>query len=189
MKVALYNSHHQLPFWHRPKNPYGIFDSTLLNMLPDWTYKKDEWDEEHYCQKTGPATEHYMLPVLNGLLALNLPGVMAHVSLCFDSNKKAVYSPKRVWVQITTESALTDANGLPVVVQENGGVAVTHLWGGDNGTYTPYQLLGKEPVEGETTPEFWTKFFLDQLREVKGRLQKKYEEAELAVQPYNDLIL
>jgi hypothetical protein len=173
MQIALYSDHHHLPFWRGPRNPERLFDP---NALEGWTYRKREWDDATGDYKKGPVLEHFVMPVLNGLLALHMPGIMAHVSLIFKDDEKLVVTPKRVWVQITTEPAEKDDRGLPIVVK-NGIVQVLHLWGGDNGTSTPYGFLDKHPTKEEDTPQFWTNFFLGELRESK---QKAHEEAEEA---------
>lgn len=164
MKVALYCSHHSLPFWHSPKNPYMLFDPTAIE---DWTFDSRG--------NVLPAEQHSVMPILKGLLALDLPGVMAHVSIIFDPHENTVEYSKRCWVQITTEPEEFDNDDLPVVVRAKE-VLVTHLWGGDNGTYTPYQLLSKEKVTGEDTPEFWTEWFIAQLRQAKAIAHQSAEE-------------
>jgi hypothetical protein len=182
MKVALYPSHHCLPFWHEPANPEILFDPSALE---GWTYEKNNGFEKG---EVRPATELHVMAVLNGLFALEIPGVMAHTSIIFNPQKKSVSFPKRVWVQITTEPSEEDESGLPVVVKD-GKVQVMHLWGGDNRTYTPFELLGNRPVEGEKTPEFWTKFFLAKLREAKKAAcedaEKTRSKAERILKSYS----
>ncbi|MBT6691078.1 hypothetical protein HOB10_01950 [Candidatus Parcubacteria bacterium] len=179
MKVALYTSHHSLPFWHDPKNPYALFDPKAIE---GWTCDS----------KNGvlPAEEHSVMPILNGLLALDIPGATAHVSIILNPHENTVEYGHRCWVQITTEAEEIDNDDLPIVVRE-GEVLVAHLWGGDNATYTPYQLLDKDPVEGERTPDFWAKFFLEKLQTTKERACKrarsKISEAEETLR-YYDLI-
>jgi hypothetical protein len=163
MKVALYNSHHKLPFWREPGNPTCLFDPAILD---GWIYEDDEIEEGMWGTKEKPIAEHFMFPVLNGLLAIDLPGVMAHVSLIFDTEKKIMSCPKRVWVQITTEPSKEDEAGLPIIVKE-GIVQVEDLYGEDGDSYTPYQLLEKDPAEGEDTADIWTAFFLRKLHEKK----------------------
>lgn len=177
MKVALYKSHHSLPFWHSPENPYGLFNPDILH---DWSY-------QHYGEVCGknPATEHFMMPVLNGLLALDIPGALANVSIIFDTEKKLIFPPSRdrYWIQITTEPKKWK-KGLPVVVNKNGKVKVYDLWGGDNGTYDPYQLIKETPKELHSA-KFWTKFFLNRLRETKKKIEKKAKEATEELRIYS----
>lgn len=156
MKIATYSNHHFLPFWHNPQKPDGFFDPNNLN---DWTFVEKK--------ETKPAIEHWVMPILNGLFSINLPGVMAHMSIIFDSKKKIIETPKRVWVQITTE--VLDFDGVPVIIKDDvDDVAVESLWGGDNGTYSPFDFLKDGYNEEEVkTPGFWAKFFLERLQEQK----------------------
>lgn len=174
MKVAMYRSHHELPFWGGKHNPNCLFDPSIL---VDWTFEKSVSavvdGVDCVVDKEFPASENILMPILNGLLAINMLGVMANVSLFFDHEKKSIVVPKRVWVQISTEPEEKDEQGLPIVVKD-GVVQVSHLWGGDNGTCSPFELLGKELVEEKNTPEFWTKFFVEKLCEAK---KKALEEA------------
>lgn len=171
MKVALYPHHHALPFWHSPEQPKIIFDPAVM---ADWTHTFEEWDKDQgkHVKKTVPLKDHWMWPVLMGLHSLDIPSAMAHVSVYFNKKTRTFELPKRKWVQISTLPQKTNTQGIPVVVSK-GKVTVEHMWGGDNGTYTPYQLLSKETVEGEQTPEFWTNFFLTQLRETKKKITEK----------------
>lgn len=165
MKVALYQDHHFLPFWHSPRQPNMLFDPEALE---GWMYIARE--------KKEPASCCWIMPVLNGLLSINLIGVMSHVSIIFDPDNKTISSPKRVWVQITTETKEQDGNGIPIVVK-NRIIQVIHLWGGDNGTYHPYALIGKELSKEEDTPKFWEDFFLKELRGAKASFKEEAREA------------
>lgn len=175
MKVALYSSHHSLPFWHSPRNPDGIYNPSMLG---GWTFKAREAEEDD--AKIFSATEHWVMPVLNGLFVLNLPGVMAHVSMFFDFKEKRISAPKRVWVQITTVTATETAEGIPIVVIDDK-VQVKHLWGGDNKTYNPFQLLGKEKSEEEIAKrhEFWMAFFLEKLQQTKKSVCQEATDARV----------
>lgn len=176
MKIALYKHHHELPFWHDPYNPYALFDPTVVE---DWICKDRDGDFL--------AKDHLIMHVLKGLLALDIPGVMAHVSFIIDVDLQTVKSPKRCWVQITTQAAKNDDDGLPIVIRDNK-VQVTHLWGGDNGTYSPYGLLPDERDE-HLTAEFWTNFFLEKLRkrsaEARQEAREAIDEAKKTIQAYN----
>jgi len=175
MKVALYSSHHFLPFWHTPQNPDGIYNPANLN---DWRFLAREAEEEDV--KAFPANEHWVMPILNGLFSLDLPGVMAHVSMIFNFREKVISVPKRVWVQITTEASEQTAEGLPIVVKDDE-VQVKNLWGGDNKTYNPFQLLDKEKSIDEIgkrlMSEFWTTFFLEKLQQTKKQTSQEANEA------------
>ena len=174
MKVALYNDHHSLPFWHSPKKPVCLYDPDTLR---DWVFKRDEIEDGRWIERIYPANEHSMIPILDGIRALELPGVMAHVSVIFDTDEKTIRYSKRAWVQFTTEPSETDANGIPIVVKENV-VQVEHLWGGDNRVYSPYDFLSKDIPKESVTSEFWTAFFLNKLRKAKERAFKDAEEAQ-----------
>lgn len=173
MKVALYKHHHHLPFWSHPQNPNMLFDPEGLE---GWTYQCIESHEIR------PAVQHHMMPVLNGLLAIDLLGVMANFSLWFDLGEKTVTFPRRMWTQITTEPAEWDEAGLPIIVQGEK-VQVAHLWGKNNAinTCSPFDFLGSKKVKGEDTPEFWTEFFIGKIREAKEGAVEELEEAKKAV--------
>jgi|GEM_PF-6264649 len=182
MKVATYSDHHFLPFWHSPKNPNGFFDP---NAISEWTCEGYGIDGKDV-QKNRPATEHYIMPVLMGLFFLDLPGVMAHVSMIFDHEKRTIDSPKRIWVQITTEPKEWDDT--PIVKDNK--VQVEHLWGGDNKTYNPFGFLKIDADEKEIhTSEFWIKFFLSKLKEEKEEVcrltNEARSEAELVEKRYS----
>ena len=183
MKVALYSSHHSLPFWHTPAHPDGFYNPANLD---GWTFRAREAEEED--EKAFPATEHWVMPILNGLFTLDLPGVMAHVSMRFDFRNKEISAPKRVWVQITTEATEEVVEGVPLVVNGDG-VQVSHLWGGDNGTYHPFQLLEKKDYESDEakTPEFWTAFFLGKLQLAKKEACQEANEARAEAERVENL--
>jgi len=166
MKVALYDSHHSLPFWSNPKNPYGLYDPKHLEGL---FFQATE-------RRLRPASEHYMVPVLNGLLSIDYPGIMAHVSIILNYVDGEFRSAHRVWVQFTSEPVEWGDDRLPVVVKD-GVVQVEHLWGRDNGTHNPFGFLGSKSVEGEDTPEFWADFFMKKLYGVKIETQEEVRNA------------
>ena len=176
MKVGVYSYHHYLPFWHSPKNPDGMFNPT---MLEGWTYQKRNGPPGTPGYVHCPAVEHWIVPILNGLFSLQLKA-MAHVSIIFDFEKQMISLPKRVWVQITTEpkEQTTNTTGNIPIVAKDGIVQVEHLWGGDNKTYHPYQLLDKN-MDEETTksPVFWEQFFLSKLCQAKANAVQEAEDA------------
>ena len=108
MKVAIYPSHRSLPFWHKPENPTGLFNFASLQT---WTWEVRGEGEQAGQMVKLPAQEHWIMPVLNGLASLNLPGVMAHVSFVLDPETSSVSCPKRIWVQITTDATDSTADG------------------------------------------------------------------------------
>lgn len=164
MKTLLYHNHHQLPFWHRPSQPYAAYSPALS---ADWMFQ--EWDEERdgLVLKNYKDSGGWALPMLNGLHNLDLP-LLAHVSFSVQENK--VQSLKRSWVQISTVPEGVDEAGLPLVVEpseseDKPGVNVTGLWGFDNGTKSPWEFAwAKEVSEAERmTSDFWRSAFLNQL--------------------------
>lgn len=159
MIIALYPSHHMLPFWHSPQQPTEVFDP-----------KRHHGRKVVFDRKSVHLRKFWLWPILKGLHMVDLP-VMAHISTFYQNTvDKKWHLPKRSWIQITTLPTTKDSNGIPIVI-DNGIVTVKHLWGGDNGTYTPYQLLGKESIPEEETPEFWRDFIIGKLREVKVEAQ------------------
>ncbi|MCB9816432.1 hypothetical protein H6786_03480 [Candidatus Nomurabacteria bacterium] len=176
MKVALYPGHHSLPFWHRPQQPEVLFDESMAdkNVVFEVVERIDE-DRGRYVTNEVPAKDFWIWPILKGLSDVDLP-LLAHVSFPFDKGTETFSLPKRVWIQISTLPDEVDQDGIPVVVVD-GEVQVAHLWGGDNRTHTPYQLLGKEPVDNEQTPEFWTQYILARLVEAKHATIREADEA------------
>jgi hypothetical protein len=170
MKVGLYSDHHNLPFNDKGTNPHSIYDS---NGFDDWV-----------CEKHGklhPASTFYLMPVLNGLNAINLPGLMAHVSVITDPIGKIIRSSKRVWVQITT-SPVEDELGFPCVIRDNE-IQARLIWNGCDQAhiYTPYDMLqGSGNIID--TPEFWKEFFLAELRNAKNEAYNRlvHLQAEVA---------
>lgn len=171
MKIALYPHHHCLPFWHGPKQPTILFDPAMAC----WVTKsrEDSPSGKKDIATLTLAKDHWVWPILMGLHALDLCA-LAHVSIHFDSETRRFKIPKRVWVQITTLPEACNAEGIPVVV-ERGNVLVKHLWGGDNKTYTPYDLAGIETDERPS--EFWMEFFHEKLKEAKNEAQEKADAA------------
>jgi hypothetical protein len=175
MDVALYFSHYSLPFWEKPENPYGFYEPSIIK---GWTFM------EGGDGRVFPAETHFMLPVLNGLYRLELPGVMAHVSFILDFKEKTIISPLQTWVQITTEAKEKDEKGVSVVVKD-GFVQVKSLWGRENRTENSFDFLeSHQKLQGDPrTEEFWADFFLKRLREKKAiayeKAKKALAEAEL----------
>lgn len=173
--VALYRSHHDLPFWSGPGNPYAIF-------IPD-RYKNIAI--ENYLgagrihTRQGLTSSHYMFPILMGLLNLDLPKIMAHVSINFDRKNNGLVYTKRIWIQLTTipHEYELDGNTLPIVVR-NGKVMVDSLCLTDNQTHSPLQFLGDEVVPGEETSTFWTNFFRAKLQAERVAAQQNLAEAK-----------
>lgn len=172
MKVLLYPDHHQLPFWHRPIQSTLLFDPVVL---ATWIVQKWNTSGFYYPDPAAPsATENYMWPILCGLHQLDLP-LLAHVSSPFVGGR--VESLKRKWVQFSNIPD-QEVNGIPQCIVD-GKAVVTCLWGHDNGTYSPYELLAtNEDLPEHKTPRFWVDFFLGILREARQTQIKVVEKLE-----------
>lgn len=181
MLIAIYWNHHHLPFWHSPKQPELLFDPRAMARWRLRYYPEDYSAE--FSPKTGLLRDSWLWPVFMGLHSLDVRAI-AHVSAFYPNNDGTCSFPKRVWVQITTIPGKTAPGGIPLVI-EGGKVTVKHLWGGDNGTYMPYQLLGKERgAKEEDTPAFWGNFFAKKLEDERASVQKKALEMANRVRMY-----
>jgi len=177
MLIALYHSHHSLPFWHRPENPYAIYRDRILE---SFTFKP--WDNY-------PTDKfHPMEPILNGLLDIKLP-VLANVSLSLNYLKMEINSIKKYWVQITTLPNSFDEERVPIILEKNI-VQVEHLWGGDNGTYSPLALLPdyRSSFSDIVLPEFWSEFFKQKLLEEKNKALNLLIDAQRESAKYDIII-
>jgi len=183
MKVALYDDHHNLPFWHSPKNPQLLF-----NPEKHGTYNfENSMSVGRKRDSSGLATQHYMWPILLGLHELNLPEIMAHVSFIIDESKQRVGAfNKRKWVQITTEPVKFERS-LPIIVEGNQ-VVVESLWGRDNGTASPLEFTGSDTfVDGEETAIFWENLFHNKLRESKKEAQIEFQKCNHTLELYSNV--
>jgi hypothetical protein len=176
MKIALYPSHHCLPFWHKPRQPELIFDS---GSMADWTLEGSHGEDI-------PVHTSWMWPILQGLSAIDMP-LLAHVSMNFVDGK--IHYSKRVWVQITTLPTTIDDRGIPLVVGSNNEALVDCLWGWDNQTYSPQQLPeardGSE--EDYAQAEYWKNLFEGILRKTKGDVLQEALERILKAQRAQEL--
>lgn len=176
MKIALYQHHHELPFWHQPKQPYAIFDE---KEMADYQIDYPESDRVN-------VDESLDWPIFIGLKDLEYPNLMAHVSFIFDSKNKIAKRPKRFWVQITTTPELFGEDGLPVMIKD-GKVQVEHLWGGDNGTFSPHTFI-KDFGPKDIAPKVWTYFFSKKLQQEKIKVQEEVHKAVEKVKYLSDLL-
>jgi len=177
MLIALYHSHHSLPFWHSPENPYAIYRDRILE-----SFKFRPWDN-YPTDKSHP-----MEPIINGLHKIDLP-VLANVSLSLNYSKMVINSTKRYWVQITTLPNSFDEERVPIILEKNI-VQVEHLWGGDNGTYSPLNFLPdyRSSFNEITTPEFWAIFFLQKLFEEKNKALNSLIDAQRESAKYDIIV-
>lgn len=173
--VALYHSHHNLPFGFSPENPYDIFcPDKHRNFIVD-SYRSIG----RVSIRQGLADSHFMFPILEGLQNLNLPNIMAHVSIYFSVKTKSLISGKPIWVQLSTKPHDGDENAMPIVVKDDK-IMVENLCINltNNGTHSPLDFIGDEVVPGEGTPAFWTKFFLEKLMAERAESHQIYTEAK-----------
>lgn len=162
MEIALYENHHHLPFWHNPQQPVSLFDP-----------RRDEMRPFGKGGEVIATKQTHIWPILLGLRSVEV-SLLAHVSaFCSCVGAGQWHYPKRIWVQITTMPHDRDQNGSPIVVDGDGKVAVYHVWGGDNGTYSPHDLLSdareREVAEAQG-PEFWRAFFHERVTQARSRL-------------------
>jgi hypothetical protein len=174
MKIALYQHHHELPFWHHSTQPYAMFDEKEMASFKTEYIQRDE-------PKIINMHESSTWPILIGLQNLEIQNVMAHVSYIFDLEKRTAKRTKRFWVQITTLPVEEEKN-IPLIIKD-GEVNVIHLWGGDNKTYHPTQLIKYAVGESDIwDPKFWTyffeKMFNNERQSLEARIQKAKNEVE-----------
>ena len=180
MVIALYKSHHELPFWHEPTQPKVLFDESKM---ASYNYVGDE------SIKDISAKNDSMWPILLGLEKLQVLNAMAHVSFIFNDELKTYSYPKRVWVQITTIPPISDLDkGIPLIIK-NEKINVVCLWGHDNKTHRPWGLLTEDIARKEQMkPEFWTTFFKKKIYEQKNEVKKSLAKAENEVAEIRKLL-
>lgn len=169
MLIALYQSHHQLPFWGGETNPFDIFKPEKYKDLP---FEGPTIVENNTIIGNETITlekEKYFFSFLSGLHNIKANNLMAHVSgLCRCKFKKEGYwhYEKRIWVQITTLSKSFTEDSIPIVYDMLGKLnqEVISVWGGDNGTYSPYGFFNEKLQEkAANDPKIWERFFVEQL--------------------------
>lgn len=182
MLVALYSDHHRLPFWPGSKPlPEEMFDPEVHGKRV-FTFNAGTSTEEKQA-----VSDSWMWPVLMGLHQIDWP-IMAHVSaFCECQGPGLWHFPKRVWIQISTLPSEKTQEGIPLTVgpkktaDEEPKVLVQHLWGGDNGTRSPYDFVipqgEREPPPESNQPEFWRDFFMTELRQVKSKTAERLTAA------------
>jgi hypothetical protein len=173
MNIALYRSHHQLPFWRSSwTNPYMMINPHALDAQGWW------WQQDGDVKS--PASTYFLMPVLQGLYNLHVEGVFAHVSLNLDQETFRIQGAHRVWVQLTTIPKKW-VGGLPVVFNEETKPTVLHLWGGDNSTSTPFDWVRDEQQQIDPksyNADFWSEFFLGKLQATKQHAQQRFDAAK-----------
>jgi hypothetical protein len=174
MLVALYQDHHQLPWWGGKTNPFDVFNPERHKSLPfkgGRIVKEVDGHEVVGNSGTIPLEDvKQLFSFLSGLHNVEASHLMAHVSAmcgCEMEKKGWWHYPKRVWVQISTlPNEYTEA-GVPVVYDMIGErkPELNHLWGGDNGTGFPSQFFVDERLRemAANDSRIWTRFFVEQL--------------------------
>ena len=189
MLIALYQDHHDLPFWGGKTNPFDVFDPEKHKDLP---FEGEEIKEEKngYTVIVGYKARRFeevaIFSFLSGLQDVKADHLMAHVSAicgCTLKEKCWWHYPKRVWVQISEITNEFTKDGLPVVYNIIGErkPEIAYVWGGDNGTRWPYQFFESEEVVKRATsdPRVWTRFFVEQLDlDTKLKMAKEQFHAE-----------
>lgn len=175
MLVALYKNHHQLPFWGHQANPFDVFDPQKHASL---SFKGEAIVENNAIvgyKKRKLEEEGYIFSLLKGLHEVETDYLMAHVSaLCDCEIQKhgCWHYPKRVWVQITNKPGDFTGEGVPNMLDIGGCLKseIVNVWGGDNGTYTPYEFFSTDIVQGNLKNDstLWTRFFDEQLELDQG---------------------
>lgn len=175
MLIALYQDHHELPFWGGKTNPFDVFSPEKHG---DFPMKGEEITEEvpgkSYVRVIGHKpkkfVEEEIFSFLCGLHNVKADHLMAHVSAlckCELAEKGWWHYPKRVWVQISLIAHEFTKEGIPVVYDLIGrrNPEIRCVWGGDNGTYGPYSFFEKEDlkIRAINEPRIWTRFFVEQL--------------------------
>lgn len=175
MKIALYgtvgsaDTHHELPFWHRPKQPSVLFDSKTMGgfrmygVVDEASLVFDEtgiWD------------------MLKALESMELPNLMAHVSMPVNQETQQFGGHKRTWINITT-LPVEEENGIPLVIKD-GQCNVFPIWTVDNGQVTNFPKF--------STTKIWVEFFTNKISEEKLRLSKELEKLEAEVKQKEDLL-
>lgn len=174
MLVALYQDHHQLPWWGGKTNPFDVFSPERHKSLPfKGKHKIEEVDGREMIvgNETIPLEEaNHLFSFLSGLHNVEASHLMAHVSaLCGCEKEKEGWwhYPKRVWVQISTLPNEFTEGGIPVVYDMIGKCKseIHGVWGGDNGTYFPSEFFLEERLRemASNDPNIWTRFFVEQL--------------------------
>jgi hypothetical protein len=202
MLIALYQTHHQLPFWGGETNPFDIFSPGKHGAFP---FKGGDKIEVIDGQRTHVGNEmvslkdaKYLFSFLSGLHDVECDYLIAHVSAlcnCQLEKKGWWHYPKRVWVQITTRPNEFTKEGLPIVYDIIGRCKseIHHVWGGDNGTHSPYDFFSDEKIREKASndPRIWTRFFVEHLdldpnlKALKDRLQvakSNFADAQEAVE-------
>jgi hypothetical protein len=174
MKVAFCGTHHNLPFADSARNPNLVFDPS---MFLDWQSHIDAVD------RYGPLSEHWVSPMLQGLSMIEMPGVMAHISLLARPGNKVLVIPYRVWINVTTEPTETGENGMPIVLKD-GVPQVSYLWSSSEKHQTsPLGFL--KNVNDNMPAEFWRELFSREIREKKTKV---VADAEQKIAKANALI-
>ncbi len=180
MLIALYQDHHELPWWNGKKNPFAVFEPSRHGGLPVRIHSEIQRFE----------SVKYIFSFLLGLHKVEAEGLMAHVSAlcsCGLAKDGSWHPSKRIWVQISNQPEEFTSEGCPVVYDLTGRLKpeLRQVWGGDNKTYTPIEFITDLPLRHEfiQNPDLWTRFFIEQLG-----LDPKLETARANVRAAQELL-
>lgn len=185
MEVALYESHHLFPFGNpdQKSNPNAMYNREEWT---DWTVSEDPEKDPPM-----PALEHWMIPILDGLAALEFPGAMALVSFNVDPQQNLVIADtSRKWIQIITAPETKDEQGIPQIIKEDNTTTCEILWASprESRIDDPWDMITPEQRKNRdltSNPLFWREFFQQALlqtqEEAKQNAQQVKQEAEAAI--------
>jgi hypothetical protein len=167
-------AHHQLPWWGGKTNPFDIFSPEKYKSFPfKGGYKTEVTDGREVIigdETVSLGEVKHLFSFLSGLHNVEASHLMAHVSAicgCEMGEKGWWHHPKRMWVQISTLPDEFTEEGIPVVYNMIGECKseVHRVWGGDNGTYSPYEFFVDETLRemAANDSKIWTRFFVEQL--------------------------
>ncbi len=178
MRVLLYPHHHNLPFWHEPGNCMGVF------IPSDFAGKQFEVESGKYL----PVSEMDIWPVLLGLRQLELP-FWAHVSAFRAHEENKIYPAYRRWIQITTRPLREPILVSKVVKVMENDCNLISVWGHDNGTHSPVELLPKGDWEDPKikAPEFWSDYFTKELKATKANAEQRVVRAKAFADLFSSL--
>ena len=154
----------------------AIYDDPGYMCLP---WNEDYQEGGYFIYDLKVSYDRRISAVIEGLSDLNLPGVIAHISLPFE---------EKFWVQFTTAPKEVDRKGLPIFV-DGGEINILHLWYSAYYYFDDIQNWSDDVAESffdefcsKNNSEFWSSHFLKKLREARLRAFEKIEVDRLRLQ-------